>query len=195
MDRRMFLGVRKKRPIKRIKKKLLNKLLDYLTSDSYMFAPLISRPPSASTSSSKKKASVRGVEVKKPVREKKKLLKNVSDYLKSNSYMYAPLLAPPQSLISSRKGSSLHLERVTTFEVSKRKVILKGYKPNEKLADGILKDQACEGSLPEEIIKQQSSVQKETVKQKETFMVHNSCRSSSMPGKEMLGSQITKLID
>ncbi|KAM5554042.1 hypothetical protein ABKV19_025997 [Rosa sericea] len=183
MERRMFLGVQKKRPIKRIKKKLLNKLLDYLTSDSYMFAPLISRPPSAFTSSSKKKASVRGVEVKKPVREKKKLLKNVSDYLKSNSYMYAPLVAPPQSLTSSPKGSSLHLERVTTFEVSKRKVILKGYKPNEKLADGILKNQACEGSLPEEIIKQQSSVQKETVKQKETFMVHNSCRSSSMPGR------------
>lgn len=120
------------------------------------------------------------MKVKKPViREKKKFLKNVGDYLKSNCYMYAPLLAPPRSIIRS----SLYVERVTTtLEVSKRKVILKGYKPNEKLGD--LEDQASKGSLPEEIVKQRASVQQGTVKHKETVkqMVHNSCRSS-MPGR------------
>jgi hypothetical protein len=61
MEKRMFPEVRKKRPIKRNKKKLLNKVLDYLTTDSYMFAPLVSRPPSGFNSSVKKKATVRGL--------------------------------------------------------------------------------------------------------------------------------------
>lgn len=61
MEKRIFPGVRKKRPIKRNKKKLLNKVLDYLTSDSYMFAPLVSRPSSGFSSSVKKRASLRGL--------------------------------------------------------------------------------------------------------------------------------------
>ncbi|KAK9901889.1 hypothetical protein M0R45_001870 [Rubus argutus] len=191
MEKRMFPEVRKKRPIKRNKKKLLNKVLDYLTTDSYMFAPLVSRPPSGFNSSVKKKASLRGVEVKTPVRENKRLLEKLSDYLKSNCYMYAPLLNPPQSIIPP-KGSSLDLGRVTTVGALERRLILRGYKPNEKLADAIVEDQASKGSLPEEIMsKQRSSVHKETVKQ----VVRNSCRSSSMSGKAMLGSQIRKLVD
>lgn len=61
MEKRIFPGVRKKRPIKRNEKKLLNKVLDYLTSDSYLFAPLVSRPPSGFSSSVKKRASLRGL--------------------------------------------------------------------------------------------------------------------------------------
>lgn len=65
------------------------------------------------------------------------------------------------------------------MEASERRLILKGYKPNEKLADVIVEDQASKGFLPEEIIsKQQSSAHKETVK----HVVRNSCRSSSMSG-------------
>lgn len=39
------------------------------------------------------------MEVKTPVREKKRLLEKLSDYLKSNCYMYAPLITPLQSII------------------------------------------------------------------------------------------------
>lgn len=94
------------------------------------------------------------------------------------------LIYRPMSLFSMFQnseywsGSSLYLERVTTVEASERRLILKGYKPNEKLADAIAEDQASKGS-PEEILpKQQSSVHKETVK----HVVRNSCRSSSMSG-------------
>lgn len=55
---------------------------------------------------------------------------------------------PPMSLFSMfqnsvyRSGSSLYLGRVTTVEALERRLILKGYKPNEKLADAIVEDQA-----------------------------------------------------
>ncbi len=45
MEKRALLGVRTRRPTKRSKKKLLKKVAEYLKSDSYMFAPLISPQP------------------------------------------------------------------------------------------------------------------------------------------------------
>ena len=61
MEKRALLGVRTRRPIKRSKKKLLKKVADYLKSDSYMFAPLISPQPKifhSSASSSNYRAFV-----------------------------------------------------------------------------------------------------------------------------------------
>lgn len=43
-----------------------------------------------------------GVEVKEPIKEtnNNRLLKKIGEYLKSDSYMYASLVAPPQSISS-----------------------------------------------------------------------------------------------
>ncbi|XP_041021252.1 uncharacterized protein LOC121262728 [Juglans microcarpa x Juglans regia] len=87
--KRALPGVRKREPIKRSRKTLLKKLVDYLRSDSYMFAPLISSPPKMFRSSPPP-----GTEVREPMREtkKKKLFKKIEEYLKSDSCMYALLL-------------------------------------------------------------------------------------------------------
>ena len=45
MEKKSLLGVHKRKPIKRVKKNLLKKVADYLISDSYLFAPLISLQP------------------------------------------------------------------------------------------------------------------------------------------------------
>lgn len=45
MEKKSLLGVHKRKPIKRVKKNLLKKVADYLISDSYLFAPLISPQP------------------------------------------------------------------------------------------------------------------------------------------------------
>jgi hypothetical protein len=42
MEKRASLGVQRRKPVKRSKKKLLKRVVDYLRSDSYMFAPLVS---------------------------------------------------------------------------------------------------------------------------------------------------------
>ncbi|XP_042506062.1 uncharacterized protein LOC122082510 [Macadamia integrifolia] len=50
MGKRVLLGVQKeKKPIKQNKKRLLKKVVDYLTSDSYMYATLLSNPPPLSS--------------------------------------------------------------------------------------------------------------------------------------------------
>ncbi|CAL2226366.1 unnamed protein product [Prunus armeniaca] len=102
MVKKMLLEVQKKRLINRNKKKLLKKVIDFLISDSYMFALLISHPPHGFSSPMKTKASITGVEGRKPIKgNNKRLLKKVGDYLKSDSYMYAPLLASPPSASTS----------------------------------------------------------------------------------------------
>ncbi|KAJ9689132.1 hypothetical protein PVL29_014668 [Vitis rotundifolia] len=78
-------GVQNKRPMKKNKKKWLKKVLDYLKSDSYMFAPLIFHPTNSAAAS--------GVEMTKPIKEDNRtLLEKVEEYLKSDNYMYAPLI-------------------------------------------------------------------------------------------------------
>lgn len=61
MVKKMLIEVQKKRPIKRNKKKLLKKVIDFLISDSYMFAPLISHPPHGFSSPMKTRASTTGI--------------------------------------------------------------------------------------------------------------------------------------
>ncbi|GMN62792.1 hypothetical protein TIFTF001_031872 [Ficus carica] len=96
MEKKAFLGVQKKRlPSKRNKKKnLLNKVLDYLKSDSYLFAPLTS---SSSSSPSDCRSYKIGIKENDEEKKKKKLVKKVGDYLMSDCYMYAPLVVPPSS--------------------------------------------------------------------------------------------------
>ncbi|KAF5456248.1 hypothetical protein F2P56_025750 [Juglans regia] len=87
-------GVQKRKPTKRSKKKLLKKVGDYLRSDSYMFAPLIS------SQSKTLRSSAERAEVREPIRENKNksLIEKIGEYLKSDTYMYAPLVDPPRSI-------------------------------------------------------------------------------------------------
>ncbi|KAI5348957.1 hypothetical protein L3X38_001844 [Prunus dulcis] len=194
MVKKMSQEVQKKRPIKRNKKKLLKKVIDFLISNSYMFAPLISHPPHGFSSPMKTRASITGVEGRKPIKgDNKRLLKKVGDYLKSDSYMYVPLLASPASASTSSppKGSSKYLKKVVTMANSERKLFLKYNKSNERFTNVIAEDQASKGCLPEKVLsEQQSVVHKETVK----HVVHHSCRSS-MSGKGLLRSHLRKLVD
>lgn len=94
----MFLSAvhLKKKPMKK-KKQLFNKVLDYLKSDTFMFAPLCSSSRFSSSSSSSDKLF-----------HKKELVTKIGDYLKADTYMYAPLVI---SQPSDWDWDSLHLSK------------------------------------------------------------------------------------
>ncbi|XP_059637568.1 uncharacterized protein LOC132279569 isoform X2 [Cornus florida] len=179
---------------KRNKKGLLKKVVDYLKSDSYMFAPLISSPTfdfSSPTTSST------GVETEKPIEEKnKKLLKKVGDYLKSDCYMYAPLLVPQSSVsattrrVSPNKGATWYLKRVSTA-ISAGKVTKKKNQPIKQTANVIGEAQSLGGyPLERNNIVRRTTTHKEMVK----HMVHQNCRPSSVPGKGIIEKEQRKVL-
>lgn len=118
--------------MKKQEKKWLKRVFDYLTSDSYMFAPLISPPEGF--------AAAPGfclylpffsflfffvsvwwvfgefieyfcglvVEMDKPLKEDDRtLIEKVGDYLKSDNYMYAPLvIAQPKNVAATKAVKS-----------------------------------------------------------------------------------------
>ncbi|XP_045816210.1 uncharacterized protein LOC123909423 [Trifolium pratense] len=91
MDNRMRLKVQNKKPIKRSgKKPLMKKFLDYLKSDTFLYAPLLSPQPSVFPSSN----SFKVVELRKPIVKERHWFQ---DYLKSQGYMYDPVLELPIS--------------------------------------------------------------------------------------------------
>ncbi|XP_020231321.1 uncharacterized protein LOC109811883 [Cajanus cajan] len=92
MENRDRLRVQKKKPIKRSsrRKVSLRKVLDYLKSDTFMYAPLLSPLPSSHAFNT---FPSEVVELKKPVKERQWL----GEYLISDVYMYAPLLHLPHS--------------------------------------------------------------------------------------------------
>ncbi|KAG5563802.1 hypothetical protein RHGRI_000112 [Rhododendron griersonianum] len=100
MDKRgaSSLGVHQRKIKKHSrKKKLFKKIFDYLKSDSFLFAPLVSSQPSVPPTKTLPTATA-GVEIMKPHEdENKKLVDKVGDYLKSDSYLYAPLIGPQPS--------------------------------------------------------------------------------------------------
>lgn len=165
MEKRVLLGVQKKK--NPIKKRFLKKIEDYMKSDSYMFARLITKPHIASKTST---SSTTEVETKECMKERnKRLLEKVGDYLKSDTYMYAPLCAQP-AIYSKRHAR--HIKK-TTMEVSARKLTTKDNKSTVETSNVTLEDQFSE--LPEKCISGQLKfVHKETVK----HMVYQSCRSS-----------------
>ncbi|XP_043806649.1 uncharacterized protein LOC110630757 [Manihot esculenta] len=107
MEKRISLGVQhknnKKPTIKRNKKrKLLKKVVDYLKSDTYMFAPLISPTATHHFLASRIATSFTArVEVKDCMKGR---TEKVVEYLKSDSFFYAPLFAS-QQIASSHRGS------------------------------------------------------------------------------------------
>ncbi|XP_004507788.1 uncharacterized protein [Cicer arietinum] len=90
MENRTRLRVQNKKPIKRSgRKPLVKKFFDYLKSDTFMYAPLVSPQPSVLPSPNAFKV----VELKRPIKEKHWF----GEYLKSHGYMYDPLLELPFS--------------------------------------------------------------------------------------------------
>ncbi|KAK2985794.1 hypothetical protein RJ640_023865 [Escallonia rubra] len=88
------LKIHKKKPMKK-KRPLFKKIADYLKSDTYLFAPLVSSVKGISNTNS-------GVEGENVCEENEKnLLKKVEDYLRSDVYMYAPLIVPQPRVYSS----------------------------------------------------------------------------------------------
>ncbi|XP_022134857.1 uncharacterized protein LOC111007025 isoform X1 [Momordica charantia] len=80
----------KKTIMKRRKKKTIHKVVDYLISDSYLFAPLISSNPPFNYS----RSTPKGIEFRERRKDNRSLVKKIEDYLKSDCYMYAPLIFP-----------------------------------------------------------------------------------------------------
>lgn len=118
-------GVLKKKIMKRPtkKKKTIHKVVDYLLSDCYLFAPIISPSPYNSSRTPTKGSStnfpiihtsvslllfhsnwfmfaffILGIEIRERPKDNRNLRKKIEDYLKSDCYMYAPLLQPQSAL-------------------------------------------------------------------------------------------------
>ncbi|GAU20953.1 hypothetical protein TSUD_201020 [Trifolium subterraneum] len=94
MDNRMHLRVQNKKPIKRSgKKPLVKKFLDYLKSDTYLYAPLLSPQSQSQSSVFPSSNSFKVVELRKHIKGRHWF----QDYLKSQGYMYDPVLELPIS--------------------------------------------------------------------------------------------------
>ncbi|WRX35165.1 hypothetical protein QQP08_027652 [Theobroma cacao] len=123
--KKVSLGVQKEtKATKQSKKKFLNIVLDYLKSDCYMFTPLISPPLSSNplylnwflllSSRVKMKEAIKG--------NKKNVLKKVGKYMKSNTYMYAPLVS--SQLIGSPTSARMRMMGRVHSYTRKDKVLL-----------------------------------------------------------------------
>lgn len=91
--------------IKKKKKHILDNVLRYLKSDTYLFAPLVSRQrPTLSSTSTE-------VDAYEPVMEKnQKLVERLMDYLDSDYHLYGPLVDHQPSL-NLNKGLNCQYEK------------------------------------------------------------------------------------
>ncbi|KAJ8528108.1 hypothetical protein K7X08_015559 [Anisodus acutangulus] len=101
---------KKKKPMKKKRRnQLFNKVLDYLKSDTFMFAPLYSQSSSSLP---------HGIGEDKPLEgHDKKLVSKIGDYLTSDDYLYAPfLISPPRD-----SAETIHVSKVPIQEEMDRK--------------------------------------------------------------------------
>ncbi|WCJ30192.1 hypothetical protein M5689_011765 [Euphorbia peplus] len=204
MAKKVISGVEKriKNPLierrlkKKKKKSLLKKVLDYLLSDSYMFAPLVSHYPCDFLASNTvvSSSSTPGVEINKELgKNNQGLVENVGSYLNSDPHLYAPLFAPKhidspkgvngehikRARIDTSKNKTLHESGETTVEKSKTTVVEKVKQVmNEK--DDVPEKRKRRSNV--NISGQEKLVEKGTVKH---MVYQSSCRTSSMSGKRL----------
>ncbi|CAJ1944920.1 unnamed protein product [Sphenostylis stenocarpa] len=178
MDMRARLRVQKKKPIKhRGRKVLLKKVLDYLKSDTFMYAPLLSPLPSLAFNSFPP-SPAKVAEFQKPVKEKQWFWKQVREYLKSDDYMYNPLLHLPRS--SKEPSQDCGMKRM---DDSTRRLTMKVNQRNEHLGNA---NQCSESPLPQTDLSDQHK-RTETVK----HTVYQICRSTrSAPRIPTLNSHL-----
>ncbi|XP_027333165.1 uncharacterized protein LOC113848014 isoform X2 [Abrus precatorius] len=168
MEKRVRLRIQKKKPIKRSGRKLLlKKVFDYLNSDTFMYAPLISSLPSDFLSSNAFPSSAKVVDLKKPSKERQWL----REYLKSDVYMYDPLLHlshSPQEPLAPDRG-------MMGMDDSTRRLAMQVNQRTGHLGNA---NQRSESHLPPiDLSDQQTWRHTETVK----HTVYQSCRSTSAP--------------
>ncbi|KAJ1433550.1 hypothetical protein SESBI_06088 [Sesbania bispinosa] len=180
MENRVRLGVQKKKPIKRRgRKPSLNKFFDYLKSDTFMYASLLSSRPSDFPSTNTFPFSAQVVELKNPIKESQLLQEQVGDYLKSDVYMYEPLLDPPPSPQEPIQDCG-----VVRMDVSSRRLTMKVNQPNDHLGNV---NQLSESNLPQtDLSDKRTRGHMETVK----HTVYQSCRSTSASRNVTLNSQL-----
>ncbi|KDP38763.1 hypothetical protein JCGZ_04116 [Jatropha curcas] len=191
MDKRELLGVHKrKRSVKKNKKKVLKKVVDYLKSDSYMFAPLIS-PPLTNFLASRIVPSSSTTEVEttgNKKQRKKSFIQKVGEYLKSDTHLYSHLCVPRHP--TSPKDFNGYVRRVT-MEISTRKLIRENDQSTIEASNITVNDEITKGNIPGRNI---SSQQKFIHKEKVHVQMCETCRSSSVSGKPMVNSQLKKFL-
>ncbi|CAK8564245.1 unnamed protein product [Lathyrus sativus] len=173
MDNKTRLRVQNKKPIKRSgKKPLVKKILDYLKSDTFLYAPLISPQPCGFPSSN----SFKVVELKKPIKKRHWL----KEYVKSHGYMYDTVLELPLS----------PQEPLPNGEVIRRDVSAGSSPMNvNKQQDNALGNvnQRSKNYLsPTRLPDRPTRGQNETVK----HTVYQTCRTTSASGNATLNSQL-----
>ncbi|KAL4324515.1 hypothetical protein GQ457_11G018100 [Hibiscus cannabinus] len=164
-SKRLLLGVRKKTKSTEQNKKLFSNVVNYLKSDCYMFAPLIS-------------PSLSGLKLKpkEPSKENKKtrVLKVFGKYMKSDTHMYSPLLSSQP--MASPPSEQIQSTRKVTVQVATRMLTTESGNPT-----------AGEDSCPDN----------QTVKHMVYHHHHQQRRRCSTPvsaGKGMADVQLRKLV-
>ncbi|KAG2699233.1 hypothetical protein I3760_07G183800 [Carya illinoinensis] len=167
-EEKVLRGVQKRKPTKRSKKKLLKKVVDYLRSDSYMFAPLISSQSRTLRSSAESNylffffftlfdyifgfyfnVLLVGSGSERTHQRKQQQKVNREDWgVKSDTYMYAPLVDPPRSISPLPTGSSWYMKRVTTA-VSTQNITFQDNEPTDWSSEIVGKDQTSKSFLQE----------------------------------------------
>ncbi|KAL7138003.1 hypothetical protein ABFS83_10G133200 [Erythranthe nasuta] len=165
---------------KRKKLKIVfKKIIDYLKSDTYMFAPLLNHHPQSSLPSTFSSSG-------EPIREKEKkeLFKGVEDCLNYDSYMYAPIanesvadseIHPSGEGKTNTGKASNQIESRTDETTLKDANILNNNRSTETEVDEI-----CAPKTP--VVVKRNLLQRETIKH---VVVHQNCLSSSLQGKAL----------
>ncbi|KAL1217515.1 hypothetical protein V5N11_004686 [Cardamine amara subsp. amara] len=107
--------------LKRKKTRLMSSIVTYLKSDSYFFAPLFSNSPPFTTPqiqshSPSNSDSSKADDISMAGFESLGIERVIKEYLKSDFYMYQPMISPPK-LGSSLKGK-FQITNLVTMEVS-----------------------------------------------------------------------------
>ncbi|CAE6246217.1 unnamed protein product [Arabidopsis arenosa] len=132
--KRSSLGARKKLKRKKKNSRLMRSIVTYLKSDAYLFAPLFSNfppltteintpPPSNSKPSTLDDISMAGFEslgIERVIKKKRRMSEKLEEYLKSDCFMYAPMISSPPKLGSSVKDSAFGTKIV--FEAEKMQI-------------------------------------------------------------------------
>ncbi|XP_030535638.1 uncharacterized protein LOC115744544 isoform X2 [Rhodamnia argentea] len=182
MEKRASLGVRKKRPTKRSKK---TGLLRYLRTDTYMFAPLISRSSSHLFPRKTLPFSDAGGRARKE--NERRLVEKIGEYLKSDSYMYAPIV-DTEEIKDTVAGPICQLERALVV-FSARKTTTGDQSKNQS-ASLIVENHLSKDNRPEISLAGHSFGQRETVK----HTVYQNCRTSTVSGKQRLNKEFRKVV-
>ncbi|XP_028775436.1 uncharacterized protein LOC114732307 [Neltuma alba] len=182
MENRARLRVQKTKGFKGRKKHLVKRVVDYLKSDTFLYAPLLSTVPTDFRSPYSLASSTRVVEFKKPIIENKPFLEQLGEYMKSDDYMYAPVAGPPHSLQAPFISSFFEKIRMS---VSTTRLTMKVNQPADYSGNA---NQRSENYLPRSgPSDQHPRGHIEAVK----HTVCQTCLSNSAPGNVTLNPHLT----